>query len=101
MSKTAQLDDDVHALIVDKQKELKRRRSVTVKISDLIAMYVKHGVNKTEELLGYKTELNDDNKPNDIDGDKQGTVDSPEGKTKNDKVRLTQEVHQEVQEIKA
>ena len=54
MSKTAPIHDDIHALIIDKQTELKRKHKITVKISDLIAMYVRHGVNKTEKLLGIK-----------------------------------------------
>lgn len=54
MSKTAPIPDDVHALIIDKQTELKRKHKITVKISDLIAMYVKDGIRKTEKLLGLK-----------------------------------------------
>lgn len=56
MSKTAPIPDDIHALILDKQTELKRKHKITVKISDLIAMYVKHGIKKTEKLLGLQTE---------------------------------------------
>lgn len=93
MSKTAQLDDDAHALIVDKQKELKRRRNVTVRISDLLSMYVKYSVNKTEELLGLKREREQSDV---IDGDKQELKDKP----KDDETRLVQEVS-EVREIKA
>ena len=58
MSKTAPIPDDVHALILDKQTELKRKHKITVKIADLIAMYVKHSVKKTEVLLGLKTDDN-------------------------------------------
>lgn len=60
MSKTAPIHDDTHALIVDKQTELKRKHKITVKISDLIAMYVKHGIDKTEKLLGLKDEEESD-----------------------------------------
>jgi hypothetical protein len=56
VSKTAPIPDDVHALIIDKQTELKRKHKITVKISDLIAMYVRHGIKKTEKLLGLKTD---------------------------------------------
>ncbi len=56
MSKTAPIPDDIHALIIDKQTELKRKHKITVKISDLIAMYVRYGVKKTEKLLGLKSE---------------------------------------------
>ena len=56
MSKTAPISDDTHALIIDKQIELKRKHKITVKISDLIAIYVRHGVKKTEKLLGLKSE---------------------------------------------
>lgn len=56
MSKTAPIPDDIHALIIDKQTELKRKHKITVKISDLIAMYVRYGVKKTEKLLGLKSD---------------------------------------------
>lgn len=56
MSKTAPIPDDIHALIVDKQTELKRKHKITVKISDLIAIYVRYGVEKTEKLLGLKND---------------------------------------------
>lgn len=54
MSKTAPIHDDIHALIVDKQTELKRKHKITVKISDLIAIYVRNSVKQTEKLLGIK-----------------------------------------------
>lgn len=60
MSKTAPIHDDTHALIIDKQTELKRKHKITVKISDLIAIYVKYGVKKTEKLLGLKSEEESD-----------------------------------------
>lgn len=60
MSKTAPIHDDIHALIIDKQTELKRKHKITVKISDLIAIYVKYGVMKTEKLLGLKSEEESD-----------------------------------------
>lgn len=60
MSKTAPISDDTHALIIDKQTELKRKHKITVKISDLIAIYVRHGVKKTEKLLGLKSEEESD-----------------------------------------
>ena len=58
MSKTVPLEEDVHALIVDKQKDLKRKRNITVRISDLLAMYVKDGIERTEKLLGLKEDEN-------------------------------------------
>ena len=82
MPKTVPLDDDVHTLIVDKQKELKKKRNVTVRISDLLAVYVKYGIEKTEKLLGFR----DDEKPNITDGenknnmvDKEQTLNVEEG----------------------
>lgn len=59
MSKTAPIHDDIHALIIDKQTELKRKYRITVKISDLIAIYVRHGIDKTEKLLGLKIDEGD------------------------------------------
>lgn len=79
MSKTAPINDDVHALIVDKQTELKRKYKVIVKISDLIALYVRHGVDATEELLGFKAK----EKPYVTDKADQGDIDNQEIKTTN------------------
>lgn len=60
MSKTVPLEEDVHALILDKQKDLKKKRNITVRISDLLAMYVKDGIDRTEKLLGLKEDENSD-----------------------------------------
>jgi len=60
VSKTAPIPDDIHALIIDKQTELKRKYKITVKISDLIAIYVRYGIKKTEKLLGLKCEEESD-----------------------------------------
>jgi len=78
MSKTVPLQEDIHALIVNKQKELKRKRNITVRISDLLAMYVKYGIEKTEKLLGLIEDENDvidGTKQNGGDGVKQNGVD--------------------------
>ena len=56
MSKTAPIPDDAHALIIDKQAELKRKHKITVKISDLIAMCIKDSIKRTEKLLGFKSD---------------------------------------------
>lgn len=56
MSKTAPIPDDVHALILDKQTELKKKHKITVKISDLIAMCIRDSIKKTEKLLGLKSD---------------------------------------------
>lgn len=74
MPKTVPLNDYAHALIVNKQKELKKRRNITVRISDFLAMYVKYGVENTEKLLGFR----DDEKPNITDGKIKGNLDNKE-----------------------
>lgn len=55
MLKTVPIYDDIHAIILEKQAELKKKYKVKVKISDLMTLYVKHGVGMTEELLGFKS----------------------------------------------
>ena len=76
MSKTAPIQDDVHALIVDKQLELKRRYKVSVKIADIIAMLVKNNINKVGEYLGFK---NDEESKKDISNNiKQKSLDEKE-----------------------
>lgn len=60
MSKTASIPDDAHTLILDKQRELKKKYKITVKISDLIAMYIKDSIRRTEKLLGLKSEEESD-----------------------------------------
>ena len=76
MSKTAPIQDDVHALIVDKQLELKRRYKVSVKIADIIAILVKNNINKVGEYLGFK---NDEESKKDISNNiKQKNLDEKE-----------------------
>lgn len=60
MSKTAPIPDDVHALIVDKQTELKRKHKISVKISDIIAVVMKNNIHKVGKYLG----LNNEEEPN-------------------------------------
>lgn len=79
MSKTAPIPDDVHALIIDKQAELKKKHKITVKIADLIAIYVRHGMEATEELLGFKNK----EKPNITDKTAQNDIHNQEIKIKN------------------
>lgn len=82
MSKTAPISDDIHALIIDKQTELKRKHKITVKISDLIAMYVIHGVKKTEKLLGLKSDEGSDVVDDTGVKDKNGNDTEENAKTK-------------------
>lgn len=56
MSKTAPIPDDVHALIVDKQTELKRKYKISVKISDIIAVLVKNNIHKVGKYFGLKND---------------------------------------------
>lgn len=66
MSKTAPIPDDVHALIVDKQIELRRRYKVNVKISDIIAVVIKNNIDKVGEYFGLKSNDEDEDKKQDI-----------------------------------
>ena len=63
-------------LFVTPIPELKRKHKITVKISDLIAMYVRHGVKKTERLLGLKS---DEESQDIIDDLEKSNVDTKEG----------------------
>ncbi len=56
MSKTAPIPDDVHALIIDKQTELKRRYKISVKISDIIAVVMKNNMHMVGKYLGLKND---------------------------------------------
>ena len=67
MSKTAPIPGDIHALIIDKQTELKKRHKIYVKISDIIALVMKNNIHKVGEYLGFKN----DEESNTV----QGTVD--------------------------
>lgn len=59
MSKTAPIPDDVHALIVDKQTELKRRYKISVKISDIIAIVMRNNIDNIGKYLGLKNNEGD------------------------------------------
>lgn len=56
MSKTAPIPDDIHALIIDKQTELKRRHKISVKISDIIALVMKNNIHKVGRYLGLRSD---------------------------------------------
>lgn len=64
MSKTAPIPDDVHALIIDKQTELKRKYKISVKISDIIAVVMKNNIHKIGKYLGLKNDEGSDVKNN-------------------------------------
>ena len=74
MSKTAPIPDDVHALIIDKQTELKRRYRISVKISDIIAIVVKNNIHKVGRYLGLKNDEMSDVK----NETRQGIIDGTE-----------------------
>lgn len=57
MSRTVSIPDDIHALIVDKQLEIRRKYKITVRISDIIALIVKNNIDKIGEYLGLKSEI--------------------------------------------
>ena len=56
MSKTAPILDQTHALIVNKQKELKKKYRVTMKISDIIDVLVTKNIHKLENFMGMNVE---------------------------------------------
>ena len=56
MSKTAPILDQTHALIVNKQKEMKRKYRLTMKISDIIDVLVTKNINKLENFMGIHVE---------------------------------------------
>lgn len=56
MSKTAPILDQTHALIVNKQKELKKKYRVTMKISDIIDVLVTKNIHKLENFMGMIVE---------------------------------------------
>jgi DNA-binding Lrp family transcriptional regulator len=56
MSKTAPILDQTHALIVNKQKELKKKYRVTMKISDIIDVLVTKNIHKLENFMGMNIE---------------------------------------------
>jgi len=58
MAKTASIPDDAHALIVEKQREIKAKHKISVNISDIIDIMVKKNIHKLTEYLGIK-ESND------------------------------------------
>ena len=74
MSKTAPIPDDVHALIIDKQTELKRRYRISVKISDIIAIVMKNNIHKVGRYLGLKNDEMSDVK----NETRQGIIDGTE-----------------------
>ncbi len=61
MTKTSPIPDDAHAILIRQQEELKRKYKIIVRISDLIAMYIKDGAKRTEKLLGIGKKDEDDN----------------------------------------
>ena len=61
MTKTSPIPDDAHAILIGQQEELKRKYKIIVRISDLIAMYIKDGAKRTEKLLGIGEKHEDDN----------------------------------------
>lgn len=82
MSKTAQIPDDVHTLIIDKQIELKRRHRVSVKISDIIAIVMKNNIHKVGEYLGLvnkeEKDIKQDIKQDITDDTKQNVIEETE-----------------------
>lgn len=60
MSKTAPIPDDVHALITNKQRELKIKHKITMKISDIIGIVMKNNIDKLGKYIGLKSEEKSD-----------------------------------------
>jgi hypothetical protein len=70
MSKTASILDQTHALIVNKQQELKRKHRITMKISDIIDVIITKNINMLEKYLGMNVEKEKHVSP---DGKESGT----------------------------
>lgn len=77
MARTVSIPDDIHALVVDKQLEIKRKYKMTVRISDIIALIVKNNIDKIGEYLGLKSNIGESSGPESV---KQG-IDEMEIKT--------------------
>lgn len=69
-TKTAPILDCTHALIVDKQKELKKKHRITMKISDIIDVIVTKNINMLEKYMGINVEKE---KPEKIDNRESDT----------------------------
>lgn len=82
MSKTAPIPDDIHTLITDKQRELKKKHKITVKISDIIALVMKNNINKVGKYLGLQSEEKSDDTSesgqHNMNGTKQDSADETE-----------------------
>lgn len=51
MPKTASIQDDIHTLIVEKQKEIFNKYRVYIRISDIIAMCIRNSISNIEETI--------------------------------------------------
>ena len=51
MAKTAQIPDEIHELIRDKQREMKNKYKISVKISDIIAACVADNIKEAERFF--------------------------------------------------
>lgn len=54
MVKNIPVDENVHELLVDKQKELKKKKGVMFTLSELTSKIIELNINKIEEQLFLK-----------------------------------------------
>ena len=64
MSKTVVVDEDVHALIIDKQAEIREKYNINLKISYMVGSILKRCIHEMEDLLkkeiGGNSKVSDD-----------------------------------------
>lgn len=46
MSKTAFIEDDIHQMVLDKQKEIKQKYGVDIRISDVVNKTLRENISK-------------------------------------------------------
>jgi hypothetical protein len=51
------IHDNMHALIVDKQQEIRNRYKIYISISDIVTVIIENGIDNIEKLLGLENEL--------------------------------------------
>ena len=46
MIKTVQIDESIHKLIVDKQKDIKERKGINIQMRDIVERLIKDNIDK-------------------------------------------------------
>jgi hypothetical protein len=58
-TKTAPILEQTHTLIIDKQKEMKKKYRVTMNISDIIDVIITENIHMLEKYMGINVEKED------------------------------------------